>query len=62
MPIIELSNEAFAVVCGLVQPADEVTAAGIFTETWPELRKTFPLAAFRARFEDTDDYHPEAGF
>jgi hypothetical protein len=72
--LIGLSEEAFTVLCGLVQPswmaaetpeeeALAVNAAGIYTDCWDELRAKFPLAHFRkaAQERGEDFYHEEAG-
>jgi hypothetical protein len=72
--VIGLSEEAFTVLCGLVQPSwmeantpeDEALAvnrAGIYTDCWDELRAKFPLEHFRkaAHSRGEDFYHEEAG-
>jgi hypothetical protein len=72
--LVGLSEEAFTVLCGLVQPswmaavtpeeeALAVNAAGIYTDCWDELRAKFPLAHFRkaAQERGEDFYHEEAG-
>lgn len=72
--VVGLSAEAFAVLCGLVQPswmdantpeqeALAVNAAGIHADCWDELRAKFPLAHFRkvAQERGEDFYFEEAG-
>lgn len=66
--MVALSTEAYAVLCGLVQPTDEVNAAGINSLAWDELRRTFPLAHFEMwATANPDDgerdsfYNPDAG-
>jgi hypothetical protein len=72
--LVGLSEEAFTVLCGLVQPswmaavtpeeeALAVNAAGIYTDCWDELRAKFPLAHVRkaAQERGEDFYHEEAG-
>ena len=46
---IDISDEAFAVVCGLVQDAELVQSAAIYmpATVWTELREKFPLEDFR---------------
>lgn len=67
---VGMTAEAFTVLCGLVQPnwltsedPDAVNHAGIFSEAWEELRRTFPLEHFRrvAQERGEDFYHEEAG-
>jgi hypothetical protein len=72
--VVGLSDEAFAVLCGLVQPswmaaetpeeeALAVNQGGIYADCWDELRAKFPLAHFRkvARERGEDFYCEEAG-
>lgn len=60
---IVMSQEAYDVLCGLVQPSDEVNQAGIFSPAWDELRKTFPIERFHAAIEERgeDFYMKEFG-
>lgn len=60
---VVLSEESFAVLCGLVQPQDDVNASGIFSEAWDELRRTFPIEHFRqvAQERGEDFYSEDAG-
>jgi hypothetical protein len=73
--VVGLSEEAYHVLCGLVQPswmaaetpAEEalaVNTGGIYAECWDELRAKFPLANFRAyaAARGEDFYCEEAGF
>lgn len=60
--MLALSKEAFAVVCGLVAPSDQVNHAGIMTEAWDELRAVFPLSDFRKWARSANRYNKEAGF
>jgi hypothetical protein len=51
MPVsIELSDAAYAVVCGLVQPSEEIEVNGITASerVWEELRLAFPSHVFHA--------------
>lgn len=72
--VVGLSDEAFAVLCGLVAPswmaaetpAEEALAVnqgGIYAECWDELRAKFPLDHFRkyAAARGEDFYNEEAG-
>ena len=43
---VTLTEEAYHVLCGLVQPSTDVTASGIFSGCWDELRATFPIDDF----------------
>lgn len=45
---ITLSAEAFRVVCGLVQPTDEVDPESVAAsmKTWQEIRETFPASSY----------------
>lgn len=43
---VGMSKEAFLTLCGLVQSYDELNAAGIFSGSWEELRKIFPIKEF----------------
>lgn len=67
MPSVELSPEAYAVLCGLVQPSDDaapdgVNHAGIFTATWDEIRAAFPAKRFHVWAASHEDfYDPDAG-
>jgi hypothetical protein len=72
MHTIELTDEEYAIVCGLVQPdwmnvepphdKDAVNHAGIFSEAWDSLREKFPLENFRDAVSDgVIDYNQEAG-
>jgi hypothetical protein len=61
---VVLSEEAFAVVCGLVQPSSDVNPIGIFADepVWHELRDKFPLANFDAAASASIiNYDEEAG-
>lgn len=44
---ITLSDEAVAVIAGMVAPSDVVQADAIFTDVWDEIRDEFPLEHFR---------------
>lgn len=46
--MVALSEDAYRVVCGLVQPTDVVNSNGVIAppDTWTEIRKAFPLSAF----------------
>ena len=48
--IVELTEEAYSVLCGLVQPSEQVNADGIIASepAWNELRESFPLDAFES--------------
>lgn len=47
--IVELSEDAAAVVAGLVAPTSDVNHEGIMTSgaVWAEIRAAFPLDLFR---------------
>jgi len=47
---IEMSEPAYAVLCGLVQSSDDVNSAGIIAPgpVWNELKEFFPLTDFEA--------------
>ena len=47
---IEMSEPAYAVLCGLVQSEDDVNHAGIQApgQVWADLKQFFPLADFEA--------------
>lgn len=66
---ITLSDEAYAVVCGLVNPSldddnpNGVHHPGIFSESFDEIRDSFPVAAFWGAVEAGEiEYDKEAGF
>lgn len=66
---VNLSYEAYAVVCGLVNPSldDEnpegVHNPGIFSESFDEIRSSFPVETFwNAVKAGQIEYDPEAGF
>lgn len=50
---VELSDEAFALVCGLVQPTKAVDRSVVDAprNTWDEARACFPFAAFQIGVE-----------
>ena len=47
--VVELSEAAYAVVCGMVQDSEDVNEAGVIAPTgvWEEVRQAFPLSEFR---------------
>jgi hypothetical protein len=67
---VELAEEAYIVLCGLVQPhwltSESPTAVnhdGIYTDVWDELHATFPVGVFQTAAQERgeDFYHEEAG-
>lgn len=46
--VVELSEAAYAVVCGMVQDSEDVNEAGVIAPTgvWTEVRQQFPLTDF----------------
>jgi hypothetical protein len=69
---VELTEEMYAVLCGLVQPnwlnveppddKDAVNPTGIFSMAWEDLRIMFPIAAFREAVDkEIIEYEEEAG-
>ncbi len=59
---VELSEAEFAVVCGLVQPSNEVNINGIQTDVWEKLRGHFQLENFKlAVAQGIIEYDEEAG-
>lgn len=59
---VQLSEEAFTAVCGIVQPNSEVDSEGIFTGAWDELRDKFPIEFFQKAVEEGRiEYLPDAG-
>lgn len=50
-----LSERAYEVLCGLVQPTDQVNITGIYTDVWDELREAFPVEVFLARVPALDE-------
>jgi hypothetical protein len=66
--LVPLSLEAYAVLCGVVAPSNEVNAQGIHSDAWDELRRAFPVNHFHiwanAHPNDGESdsfYDPEAG-
>lgn len=60
---VQLSEEAYTVLCGLVQPSSDVHHVGIFSEAFAELTATFPLADFHAGVKaGLVEYDEEAGY
>jgi hypothetical protein len=47
---IELSEKAYAVVCGMVQMTEDVDSDAVCTsaDVWKEVREAFPSAEFTA--------------
>ena len=43
---VTMSKEAHAVLCGLVQPTEQVDSELISSERWDELRRLFPIEQF----------------
>jgi hypothetical protein len=61
---VDLTDEAYAVLCGLVQPSDDVNVDGIVAdqEVWDEIRTRFPLQDFQASVANgAVEYVEEAG-
>lgn len=48
MPTVAISPDAYRVLCGLVQPSEDIDAETVMAPdaTWTELRNIFPLASF----------------
>lgn len=57
MKTIQLTDEEYAVLCGLVQPTDQVDSSGIYTEVWESLRDKFPLSEFQAYAQAKPDFN-----
>lgn len=58
--MVTLTQEAAAVIAGMVASTDDVQADHIFTEKWEEIRAAFPLDSFREWAESHPDfYSPE---
>jgi hypothetical protein len=55
MKTIELSDEAYALVCGLVHPSDDIDTEKVVAldPTWSEVRSKFPLTDYAPPKEDT---------
>lgn len=51
METVELTTDEYAVLCGLVQPSEDVNAIGIYSDAWEGLREKFPLRDFRLAVE-----------
>jgi hypothetical protein len=60
---VTMTTEAFIVLCGLVQPSNEVNAQGIYSEAWDELRHAFPIEHFKkvAGERGEDFYYKDGG-
>jgi hypothetical protein len=62
MPTVNLTDDAYAVLCGLVQQSSDVDIDAIMTsdEVWIELRAIFPLTFFHhtVQTRGTDFYNP----
>lgn len=59
MPTVDLTDEEYATLCGVVQPDDDVNAAGIFSGAWETLREKFPLRDFEQWADDHPDFYEE---
>jgi hypothetical protein len=59
---IELSEQAYAVVCGMVQMTEDVDPDGVVVEkkVWDEVRELFPKEEFFAALVNGElSYEPE---
>lgn len=52
--LVGLSDEAYRMVCGLVQPTWDVEPETVVGEAWDEVRARFPLSYYQANTKEDE--------